>query len=106
MDVVVRALNQTAVDDGPVVGVAEVQVGPVVIRNVRLVKRRDGSGFFVGWPGRKNRDTEQWSDVVFVPDRDVYEAVLRALVDANRLASGGATPVEGSSSDREGDVPF
>ena len=84
---------QVALDDfrlgGPtpsVVATFTVRLGRALrIHGVRLVEGRNG-GRFIGWPQRKDPITEQWSNLVDVPEwvtdatRDQAEAAYLAAI--------------------------
>ncbi len=103
MEIKIREFQ--SVSAGQVVGIAEIEIGPVVVRNVRLVKRRDERGHFVGWPARRNQETETWTDLVYVPDRRLYDGILEALLAAGHK-EGELPSVPNADHGGHDSVPF
>jgi DNA-binding cell septation regulator SpoVG len=84
----VQILSGTRSDrPGPVVLFAVLRIGPIIVRGVKLVRSKDGQGYFVGWPSREVRGGG-YEDLCFAPGAEDRAAVLAAMVDA--YESGGA----------------
>jgi DNA-binding cell septation regulator SpoVG len=67
------------VNGGTLKGVAEVQVGPFIIRALRIIE--DGKGMWVSWPQDRFRTAEgvfRYLDIV-QPTREIAEAVSEAI---------------------------
>jgi len=85
----------------------------IIVKGVKVVSGKNG--VFLGMPSRKNEKTGEWSEIVYVEDKDL-RSQLADLAKANATppASGGidfrgaiSSPEEPSRSPiDDSDVPF
>ena len=73
--------------DGPVLLIATLRIGSVVVRDVRLVRGKNGH--FIGWP-TKRLETGDYEDFVYLPHPKDREAVLGILVARYESEAGEA----------------
>ncbi|MCR4784882.1 MAG: SpoVG family protein [bacterium] len=55
------------------------QLGPVIVRGAKVFEK-DGR-YWLGMPGRMS-ETGEWGDLVYFLDRDIKDAVERAVIEA------------------------
>jgi len=75
-----------------------VQLGGVLIRDVRLVDGKNGT--FIGMPSRKDRDTDRFYDLVALSD------ALKARVLEAAEAAVAAPPSDASADGADEAFPF
>jgi len=59
------------------------------IRNLTVIKKKDGSGWFVALPTYKNKETGEWEKVIQFDSKEVFNRFQDAVREAIRPKVNG-----------------